>query len=169
MLPMIAATPAGHDENAIAVRQVEELIGLELAFEANGIESQITNVTQLVLDTLVIDAQEHVGRPTPAPDQNIAMVNVKQFVSFGSFFCGDLAYAELCAGRLRGRVSNAEPHAHGPKVLRTQRIRPPQLRILHSQLRILVGREGDALVLVRAERQPLLEPSDALHRRFERS
>ena len=49
---MIAATPTRHDENAFAVRVLEELLRFQLAFEANRIQPHVTHVAELVRQPL---------------------------------------------------------------------------------------------------------------------
>src|SRR5690348_11591151 len=101
MLPVIAAAPTCHYQNPITVREVEELVSLEFAFESNGVESKVADVTQFVLHSLAIDAQKHVGRPAPSANQDVVTIYVKQLVSFRSLLRADLADAELHADRLK--------------------------------------------------------------------
>src|ERR1017187_7795397 len=70
LLPMIAAAPPGEHENAVGVRQAEERIVLELAFEANRVEVHVADVLELGPLPREIRAQQHVGRPAPATDQD---------------------------------------------------------------------------------------------------
>src|SRR5262249_54385724 len=48
MLPMITTTPARHDENTALIGEVEEFLGLELAFQADGIQPHVLDVVEFV-------------------------------------------------------------------------------------------------------------------------
>ena len=43
VLPVVAAAPAKHDQDALLIGEMEELIGFELAFEANGVEVHVAH------------------------------------------------------------------------------------------------------------------------------
>ena len=43
VLPVIAAAPAEHDEDSLLVGEMEEFVGLHLAFEADGIEVHVAD------------------------------------------------------------------------------------------------------------------------------
>ena len=53
------------------IGQVEEFRGLKFAFEANGIQSHVADVTEFIVQALRIFAQHQVGRPAAAANQNI--------------------------------------------------------------------------------------------------
>ena len=57
---------------------VEKLVGLELAFEPDGIQAEMAHVTQLILEPLRAGANEHVVGPTAATDQDVAPIDLKQ-------------------------------------------------------------------------------------------
>src|SRR5262249_31977702 len=98
VLPVIAAAPAGHDQNPITIREIEELVRLQLTFEANRIQTKVADVPKLVLDTLAIDTQKHVGRPAAAANQDFAVIDMEEFVPFRSLLRRDFANAELGRG-----------------------------------------------------------------------
>ena len=49
IFPLITAAPAGQDENAHPVSQIEEMVVLNFPLETNRIEIQIANVIQFGL------------------------------------------------------------------------------------------------------------------------
>ena len=76
-LPEIAAAPSRHHEDAVVVGEVEELLGLEFAFEADGVQAHVFDVAEFVVQALRIFAQHHVGRPAAAANQNVLAVDVE--------------------------------------------------------------------------------------------
>ena len=79
-LPEIAAAPSGHDQNALAVGEVEEFLRFEFAFEADGVESHVADVAEFVVQALRVLAQHHVRGPAAAADQNVLAVDVEDGV-----------------------------------------------------------------------------------------
>ena len=73
--PVVAAAQAGHDENSLAIGQLVQVVGFELALEANRVQAQVEHVGQLVAQPLGIFAQHHVGRPATAADQDALAVD----------------------------------------------------------------------------------------------
>ena len=49
---MVAAAPARHDQNSFAVRQIKKFLGLELAFQTDGIQTHVADVAELVGEPL---------------------------------------------------------------------------------------------------------------------
>ena len=76
-LPEIAAAPSGHDQNSLAVGEIEEFLGLEFAFETDGIQSHVADVAEFVVQALRVLAQHQVGGPAAAANQNVLAVDVK--------------------------------------------------------------------------------------------
>src|SRR6202795_4439840 len=87
VFPMIAAAPSCHHEHALLVRQVIEIIGLRFPFEAHGVEVHVANVTKFSLEAFSRLAEEHVGGPAAAANQDFLAVNEKlpiaMLVEFG--------------------------------------------------------------------------------------
>src|SRR4051812_29156422 len=79
-LPGIAAGPAGHDENAQAVGFFVELFAIEAAFEANRVQAHVADVAEVSVEALGRPAQENVGGPGSAADQEIATVDFEKAV-----------------------------------------------------------------------------------------
>src|SRR4029453_15395181 len=77
-LPYVAAAPARHDEEAHAVREVEELVVLELAFETDGVEAEVARVPQLALQPFRREAQQDVGGPAAAADEDLPPVDPEE-------------------------------------------------------------------------------------------
>src|ERR1700722_19723048 len=75
--PEIAAAPAGHHENSFAVGEIEKLLRLDFAFEADGVEAHVADVPEFVMESLRILAQHHVGGPTAAANENVFSVDVE--------------------------------------------------------------------------------------------
>ena len=94
-LPEIAAAPSGHDQNSFVVGDVEEFLGFELAFEADGVQSHVADVAEFVVQTLRVFAQHHVGSPAAAADQDVLAVDVEGASAGGVDFGSDFANAEL--------------------------------------------------------------------------
>ena len=95
VLPVVAAAPAEHHEDALLIGQMEELLGFELAFEADGVEVHVAHHVELVTQALVVGAQQHVLRPACAANQNRLAVYAKQTAAVGGEFRCDLADAEI--------------------------------------------------------------------------
>ncbi len=94
-LPEIAAAPARHYQNSFVVGDIEELLGFEFAFEADGIESHIAHVAEFVVQALRVLAQHHVGSPAAAADEDVLAVDVEGASAGGVEFGSHFANAEL--------------------------------------------------------------------------
>ena len=51
-LPEVAAAPAGHDQNALVVCEIEELLRFEFALEADRVQSHVADITEFVVQAL---------------------------------------------------------------------------------------------------------------------
>src|SRR5258708_39474715 len=75
--PEIAAAPSRHNKDSLAVGEVEKFLGFEFAFEADGVESHILNVTEFVFEALLVFSTHHFWRPSAAADQDVLAVDVE--------------------------------------------------------------------------------------------
>src|SRR5205823_4717903 len=103
MLPMIAAAPTRHHQNPITVREIEELVTLELAFKANGVQAQIANMRKFILHPLMIGAQKHVRRPSATTNQDPAMIDAEELIAIGILLVRNLANSEVGGGSVGER------------------------------------------------------------------
>jgi hypothetical protein len=136
---------------------MKELIGFELAFEANGVQVQIAHQTELVAQAVLIGAQQHILRPAAATNKNAFAVHAEETAAVGREFRGDLAESEVYALLIRGLALNAEAHVEALQMRLAHLARPPGLGIANVQLRKLLGSEDHATVLVRRQLDRLLE------------
>src|SRR5262249_16554930 len=90
-LPSIATRPAGHDENAELVGFVEELVAVEAPFEPNGVEVHVTHVGKVSVEFCGRPAEEQVGRPSRAANQDFATVDFEEAMAFVGEFGSDFA------------------------------------------------------------------------------
>src|SRR5438105_652625 len=93
-LPGAATHPAAHDEDAEAVGLVPEAIVFVIAFQPQGIEMHVERVSQLRVLPLRLWAQEHVGRPTAATNENATAVDAEKSPALWRRFRRDLTDAE---------------------------------------------------------------------------
>src|SRR5207237_3824748 len=96
--PGVATSPAGHDENAELVGLLEEFVAVEAAFEANGVEVHVANVSEVSVKFCGRPAEEQIGRPGSAANQNFAAIHFEEAMIFVGEFGGDFADAEGQAG-----------------------------------------------------------------------
>src|SRR5260370_38611429 len=94
LLPDVAATPAGHDQDAFLIGEVEAIIGFHLSFETNGVQMEMLDVAEFIAQALRSLPPEHVGRPAAAADQQRASVAADEAVFFFGQLRGDLADTE---------------------------------------------------------------------------
>src|SRR5579862_3566217 len=94
-LPEVAAAPSGHDEDAVAVGDVEEFLSFEFAFEADGVEAHILDVAEFIVQALRVFAEHQVRSPAAATDQDVFAVDVKLAPADGVEFAGDFADAKF--------------------------------------------------------------------------
>jgi hypothetical protein len=81
MLPMVAATPPQHHQDALFICEAKEILRLELALQPDGVEIHVANHADLVAQATFICAQQHVLRPAGAANQNRLPVHAKQTAS----------------------------------------------------------------------------------------
>ena len=159
--PVIAAAPAEHDEDSILVGKIEEVVGVEFSFEADGVEVQIAHHAELLPQPRGIGAQQHVLRPASAADEDGFAVDAEEAAAAVSCkFRGDFADAELDGLLVHRLPLAAEAHGESLKVRIAHLPGPPELRIMDAQLRELLGGEGDGALFVRGKMHGPLE-SDA--------
>ncbi len=94
-LPVIAAAPAEHDENSLLVGEVEEVFGLELAFEADGVEVHVAHHAELIAQPVAIGAEQHVLRPSGAADEDRLAVHAEEAAARGCELGSNFADSEL--------------------------------------------------------------------------
>ena len=92
---MVATAPAGHDKDAFAIGEIEEFLGLQLAFQANCVQAHVLHIAKFVFQTLRVFAQHHVGRPAAATNQNIFAIDGEQAAVGGKHLRRDFADAEV--------------------------------------------------------------------------
>ncbi len=165
-LPLVAAHPAVHQRDAHLVGHLRDVIAGELALESNHVEPEVFHVTQDRGVAVGVVRVQQVGRVRGAADQEVLAVDLQIEVSALAEF-GELLV--LIAVLLDG--ADAEPQMAGvdrPVVLPELQLQvvevglaegvgPPQVGILHGQLRELVGSEADLALLPRGERDRLLD------------
>ncbi len=66
LLPVMAAAPPRHDQNAVPVSQIEEAVGLHLPFHSDGVQVHIPDVPDFRFFSFGRGPQQHIGGP-PAP------------------------------------------------------------------------------------------------------
>src|SRR5579862_4268450 len=69
-VPFVTALPAGQNHDAVTVGEVVEVLVLQFALGADGVESEIADVTELGLHALRVVTQEYVRRPARATNQD---------------------------------------------------------------------------------------------------
>ena len=57
VLPVVAATPAQHHQDALLIGEMKEVFGFELAFEPNGVQVHIAHHAELVAQAGLVGAQ----------------------------------------------------------------------------------------------------------------
>ena len=145
VLPVIAAAPAGDEQNSALVGQVEKFLGFQLAFEADGVQSHVLHVAELVAQPLRVFAQHHVGRPAAAADQDVLAIDGKQPPVGRKHLGLDLANAKFClraVGRLAVKV---EFQGEAVELRLAHLRRPPQARMVEIELGKLLGSKGHVL------------------------
>jgi hypothetical protein len=144
-LPLVAAFPAGERQDAVAVGQVEEFVRLDVPFQPDGVQAQVEGVPQPVLDVGPVPAQELVGRPTAALDQQLAAVDAVLAVAGGVQRGPDITDAEGLVRGVGGGAVHGGDEVEGVERLAAHARGPPDLR------RVQVEAEGDGPRLVCGE------------------
>ena len=129
LLPVVAAAPARHDEDAVAVAQLEEMVVFQLAFEAHGVEVHVADVAQFGFLPLRGGAQEHVEGVAGAAYENVLAVDVEQAMALGVDLGGDLADAELDVARIGDAAVHLEPQIERVEILGAGLRGPPEPRM----------------------------------------
>src|SRR5690348_7891742 len=137
--PFVAALPAGQNQDAVTVGQIVEVLVLQLALTANGVESEVTDVTELGLHALGVVTQEHVRRPTRAANQDRLAVNDELNITVLRQVRSNAAYAERRAGLVRDRTINSRRYLQTVERMRAHTDRPPHLRMLEVEGRPALG------------------------------
>ena len=119
MFPGIAATPAGHDQHAQSVSKREEIVGLDFSFEADGVQIHIERIFHLLVQALVIAAQQHVEAPTSAANQQLLMIDLEQPVALLGKLAADSTHPELHGLLIAGSSTSGKAEAGRVKLLRS--------------------------------------------------
>src|SRR5260370_21836013 len=157
LLPDVAATPAGHDQDAFLIGEVEDSIGFHLAFETNGVQMEMLDVAEFIAQALRGLPPEHVGRPAAAADQQRASVDAEEAVLFVGQLRGDLADTEANISGIRDGAVGLKFKMRGIKIRRTHWIRPPQLGIDNFQFGKIIRRERYQFYFGRSKLERLLK------------
>src|SRR4029077_18621814 len=133
-LPEIATAPAGHYQNSLMIREIEELLGFEFAFEADRVQPHVAHVTKFVLQALGVFAEHHVGSPAATTDQDVFAVDVEGASARGVHFRSYLANAEVALGMIAGLAIDLKCYGQGIKIRLAHLRGPPQTRIGEDEL-----------------------------------
>ncbi len=98
LLPVVAAGPPSHDENALLVGQIEKVVRFHGAFEADRVEVQVAQILKLCLQAFGRFAQEHVRRPASAADQDVFAVDAEEAMALRVDVRSDFANAVAAGG-----------------------------------------------------------------------
>src|SRR6266550_307415 len=93
-LPGAAAHPTRHHEDAKTVRLMPEAIVLVIAFQTQRVEMHVERITDLRILSLGLRAEEHIGRPASAANENASAVHSEETPSLWRRFRGDLSNAK---------------------------------------------------------------------------
>ena len=157
-LPVVAAAPAGDDHDALAIAHLQERPALGLALEPDRIQVHVLHVTDLRGLALGGRAQEHVGRPTAAADEDRPAVDLEDAIALVVQLRRGFADAEADQVLIGGLAVHAHLQVQVVQVLRADVDGPPEARLADVQLRESVGGEFDAPALVRGQIDGLFEP-----------
>ena len=135
LLPIIAATPASHDQDALLVGKIVERVALHFAFEPHGVEVQVADITKFGFQAIGRFAEEHVGSPASAANQDALPVHAKQQVALRVQFRSDLADPEPDRLNIRHHISDREAHGKIVKIRFAHLFRPPEPGIFDAELR----------------------------------
>ncbi len=134
--PFVAALPAREDQDAVAVGEVVKELVFELALAANRVQSQVHDITELVLHAFRIVAEEHVRRPARAANQDWLAVDDKLLIALLSEVRADVTDAESCAGLVGDRAINGSSHLQTVERMRTHADGPPNMGVFEVEGRI---------------------------------
>ena len=105
LLPVVAAAPAGHDQDAVAVGEIEEVVVLQLALQPDGVEAHVQHVAELVLLPAAVDPHHHVRGPAAPADQDVLAVDAEDQALVGV----QLDFTSRMPKGVRGRVGDLAP------------------------------------------------------------
>src|SRR6266446_10740677 len=77
VLPMRAATPAGHDQNSFPIGQVEKVVWLQLALQPNRIQVHVFDISKFVFQSFRSESQKDIGGPAAASNKHISAIDLK--------------------------------------------------------------------------------------------
>src|SRR6185503_16791009 len=157
VLPMIAAAPAKHDQNAALIGEAEEAFGFELTLEPDGVEVHVLHEVELIAQPVFVCAEEHVLRPTGAADENGLAIHAEEAAAICGELGSNFTNAEADALFIRGAALYGEADGEAFKVRVAHLARPPELWTLYSESRELLGAEDDCLIFVCCELDGLFE------------
>ena len=101
-LPLIAAAPAGHDENALAIREIVERVVFELALGTNGVQPHFLDVPEFGFEPFGrLRPQQHVGGPPAAANEDWFSVDAEKTMAFIGQLRAELVDAEADLASIR--------------------------------------------------------------------
>jgi hypothetical protein len=154
---VVAAAPAGDDQDSLPVADVVELVALELALQPDSVHVHLFNVPDLGLETLNVFAQHHVRAPSRSPDQDVLSVDLEhQPVGF-SQLGRNLPDTEADGAFVGNLAAGREFELELVQVLGSQIRGPPEAWIRDDKLRIIIRRKNSLLDLAGAEFHLLTE------------
>ncbi len=142
-LPGIATAPAGHDQDALPICQVEKLLSFQLALEPDGVEAHVAHVAEFILQALRVFAEHQVRSPAAAANQNVLAVDVEDASANRIEVGSDFANAKLALGAVAQPAAGLEFHRERMQVRLAHLRRPPQARVRQDELWKLIRREND--------------------------
>src|SRR5271154_975696 len=136
MLPLITAAPAEHHQDSLLVGEAEEALGLQFAFQADGVQVHILYETKLLFEVFWILAKQHVLRPTRAADQYGFAVHLEEAKTFiGQLRCY-FANAKV-NGLLVGDLAVLlEGDGRGLQMRRAHLVWPPERRVFDAEFNV---------------------------------
>src|SRR5437868_2766266 len=93
-LPGAAAHPTRHHEDAKTICLVPEAIVLVIALQPQRIEVHVERITDLRILSLGLRAEERIGRPAPAANENASAVHSEKTPSLWCRFRRDFSNAK---------------------------------------------------------------------------
>src|SRR5436305_8513761 len=143
--PGIATGPAGHDQNAQFVGFFEQFIAIESAFEANGVQVHVADISEIGIEFCRKPTKEQIGSPSGAANQDFPAINFEQTMPLVSELRTDFADAEGHVGRIGNLLADFEAQFRGVEIRRAHLIWPPDSGMSKLELWELIRREFDDL------------------------
>jgi len=81
MLPRIAASPAHQNQDAELIGQVEEGIGLHFPLQTEGVQTEVANQCELLLESVRVGPQQQIRRPSAAAKKVWTIIDSKQAIT----------------------------------------------------------------------------------------